>query len=338
MERNRTEKFIILLISLACIGLTIESVLLGWEFWVPPLLIIGIISLWVMNFSEEPEYKLRRVLYFVFSCLAVFYHGVHETSFFDVALVVSFVLVTFSFFARPYMMHLLLVEYGVIMIIQFVLFNRNGTVFGTLEISRLLLHEAIVLMIYFSCIKAIREREDFQQINDKKDGIIEAYDADMEDFLTNISHELRTPVNVVNGIADLLIKRNAGHEASIIKNAGIRLSYQIEDIQDYTECKRDKVILEEEEYITTSLINDVVSRFRLIEEDKNIELVVDLAPDVPARMTGDIRKLHKIFRHLLENAVKFTKHGGVYLRVSSEATDYGVNLCIEMTDTGIGMD
>ena len=57
-----------------------------------------------------------------------------------------------------------------------------------------------------------------------------------------------------------------------------------------------------------------------------------------AKMRGDIKKLHKIFRHLLENAVKFTKHGGVYVRMYSENTDYGVNLCIEMTDTGIGMD
>ncbi|MBO4905402.1 MAG: response regulator, partial [Lachnospiraceae bacterium] len=53
---------------------------------------------------------------------------------------------------------------------------------------------------------------------------------------------------------------------------------------------------------------------------------------------GDIKKLHKIFRHLLENAVKFTRYGGVYVKMYSENTDYGVNLCIEMTDTGIGMD
>ena len=79
----------------------------------------------------------------------------------------------------------------------------------------------------------------------------------MEDFLSNISHELRTPVNVVNGMSDLLIKRNAGDEAYSIKDAGIRLAYQIEDIQDYTECKRKKFLLEEEDYMSTSLINDV---------------------------------------------------------------------------------
>ncbi|MBR5968283.1 MAG: response regulator, partial [Lachnospiraceae bacterium] len=135
-----------------------------------------------------------------------------------------------------------------------------------------------------------------------------------------------------------LIKKNIGSEALNIKNAGIRLAYQIEDIQDYTECKRKKVMLEEEDYMSTSLINDVVESFRLINDTDELELVVDLDPSVPTKMRGDIKKLHMIFRHLLENSVKFTKHGGIYVRMFSERKDYGVNLCIEMTDTGIGMD
>ena len=70
----------------------------------------------------------------------------------------------------------------------------------------------------------------------------------------------------------------------------------------------------------------------------DLELVVDLDPSGPCHDEGDIKKLHKIFRHLLENAVKFTRKGGIYVRMYAETTDYGVNLCIEMTDTGIGME
>ena len=160
----------------------------------------------------------------------------------------------------------------------------------------------------------------------------------MEDFLSNISHELRTPVNVVNGMSDLLIRRGAGEEADAIKNAGIRLAYQIEDIQDFTECKRNKVFLEEDNYMSISLINDVVTSFRFYDNPRDLEMVVDLNPDVPTMMRGDIKKLHKIFRHLLDNAVKFTRHGGIHVRMYSEETEYGVNLTIEMTDTGIGMN
>ena len=90
--------------------------------------------------------------------------------------------------------------------------------------------------------------------------------------------------------------------------------------------------------MSTSLINDVVTSFRLFENEKRLDLIVDLDPMVPTRMHGDVKKIHKIFRHLLENAVKFTRRGGIYVKMFTEKTDYGVNLCIEMTDTGIGMD
>ncbi|MBR5116322.1 MAG: HAMP domain-containing histidine kinase, partial [Lachnospiraceae bacterium] len=338
LERLRNERVILFLVSLACIGLTFESVLLRWEFWVPPLILIGIVAMWAMNLTGKPPYEVRSVSYYVFAMLAVFYHGVHATSFFDVAIVTVLVMVAFSFMDHLFMMNLLLIEYAILMIIQLVLASDGGRLTpDTLNISRFFLHVTIVLLVYISCMKIISDRTESARVDKEKDERIESYDADMEDFLSNISHELRTPVNVVNGMSDLMIRRKAGDEADAIKNAGIRLSNQIEDIQDYTECKRNKVVLEEAEYISTSLINDVVAGFRLMEDSKDLELIVDLDPRVPSRMKGDLHKLHKIFRHLLENAVKFTRRGGIYVRMYSEETEYGVNLCIVMTDTGISM-
>ena len=338
MNRTVNERFIILLVSLACIGLTIESVLVGWEFWVPPLIIIGAASLWVMHILGHPEYKVRKVAYLLYTMLAVFYHGVHDTSFNDIAIVMVLTMVAFSFMDNEYMMNLLLSEYVILLLIQLYLARDGGMVFDVISISRVILHVFIVSMVYLSCVKAIRDRDERSQSEAKKEEQIETVDADMEDFLANISHELRTPVNVVLGMSEMLIKKKAGDEAFSIRDAGTRLAYHIEDIQDYTECKRGKIILEEDDYMSISLINDVVTGFRLLENDKKLELIVDLDPKVPAKMIGDVKKLHKIFRHLLENAIKFTRKGGIYLRMYSENTEYGVNLCIEMTDTGIGMD
>ncbi len=339
MDQRKTENFIILLVSFACIGLTVESVLMGWEFWVPPLIIIGTIFLWVMNLSQKPDINVRKTYYLVYAMLTVFFHGIHETSFFDVALVVSLVMVGYSFFNQAYMMHLFLIEYVFIMVIQFWLLpNSEYMDFNALETSRVILHVSIVVLIYFCCVKAAYDHVELDERDRETRKHIENNENDMEDFLSNISHELRTPVNVVNGMSDLMIKKNADSEAYSIKEAGIRLAYQIDDIQDYTECKRKKLMLEEEDYMSTSLINDVVTAFRAADNSNNLELVVDLAPSVPTRMRGDIKKLHKIFRHLLDNALKFTRRGGIYVKLYSEKEEYGVNLCIEMTDTGIGMD
>lgn len=338
MNQKRTENFILLLITLACAGLTIESIMLNWEFWVPPLVIIGTILLWVMNVLSIPDYPIRRVGYLIYTMLTVFFHGVHETSLFDVVAVVALVMIGFSFFDQVYMMHLFVAEYVIIMCMQIMMAHGSSSiVFDGLNISRVILHFSVIFLIYFSCVKAISDRAEYNDSIQDMNVRIDRNEADMEDFLSNISHELRTPINVVNGMSDLLINEGVGSEANSIKKAGIRLACQVEDIQDYTECKRQKVFLEEDNYMCISLINDVVTSFRQYDNTKNLEMVVDLSPQTPTMLRGDIKKLHKIFRHLLENAIKFTRKGGVYVKMFAESTDYGVNLCIEMTDTGMGM-
>ena len=340
MNYKSNEKFIVLIATIASVGLIIENFLMGWEFWIPPVIIVGILSLWYINLSDKVDPDIRESFYFAYAMLLVFYHGVHKSSFFDIAIAVLLVMATYSLLNRIYMMHALLVEFIILFFIHFInLPGGAGLSFNSLNISRILLHIFIVLMVYYINIRSINERIEDEEENRIREERTEANDESMEDFLSNISHELRTPVNVVNGMSDLLIKKGVGYEADSIKNAGVRLAYQIEDIQDYTECKRrENIFLEEDNYMSTSLINDVVTAFRLSDRAKDLELVVDLDPNVPAVMRGDIKKLHKIFRHLLENAVKFTRSGGIYVRMYAEKTEYGVNLGIEMTDTGIGMD
>ena len=339
MNQNSNEKFVVLFTTLASVGLIVEIVLMGWEFWFPSVIVMGIIGLWAVNLSDRLDYDIRKMYYFFYTVILLFYHGIHRNSLFDTALTVVLVMVTYSILDSSYMMKVVLFEYFVIVFIH--LINLPGgipIVYDRLNISRILLHVSIVLLVFFFCLRSINDRLDDAEENRSREEHIEANEASMEDFLSNISHELRTPVNVVNGMSDLLIKKGVGYEADSIKNAGVRLAYQIEDIQDYTECKRKKIFLEEDNYMSTSLINDVVTSFRLNENAKDLELVVDLNPMVPAMMVGDIKKLHKIFRHLLENAIKFTRKGGIYVKMYTENTDYGVNLSIEMTDTGIGMD
>ena len=339
MNRNTNEKFIILATTLASVGLIVENILMQWEFWVPTVIVVGIISVWAAHLSDRIDFEIRKGFYFGYSALLLFYHGIHRSSFFDISIAVILVMVTYSILCDARMMNILLLEYGILLFIQFIdLPGGEAIVYDRMNVSRILLHMAIVLLIYLLCIRSINDRLENAETDRIKEERIRSNDASMEDFLSNISHELRTPVNVVNGMSDLLIKKGAGFEADSIKKAGVRLAYQIEDIQDFTECKRGKIFLEEDDYLSTSLVNDVVTGFRLIGNESDLDLVVDLAPTVPAVMRGDIKKLHKIFRHLLENAVKFTRVGGIYIRMYTETTDYGVNLIIEVTDTGIGMD
>ncbi|MBR1877188.1 MAG: response regulator [Lachnospiraceae bacterium] len=338
LKHERKERFAVFLTSLAAIGLLIINELMGWEAWVPVVLIIMTVLMWAVHLSERLDPDWKAFFCFLTGFFIIFYYGVHKTGLFDIAILTAVGMMAYAAFDRLYMPYVFLAEYFFLM--AWHLLNIPGwddMEYDVFSISRLLMHTLIIVFVYVICTRAVRERLEREEEDRLKNARIEKNDADMEDFLSNISHELRTPINVVNGMSDLLIKRGIGYEAEAIKNAGIRLAYQIEDIQDYTECKRNKVILENEDYMSTSLINDVVFSFRMHERE-DLELVVDLNPSVPAKMNGDIKKIHKIFRHLLENAVKFTKYGGILVRMYTEKIENGVNLCIEMTDTGIGMD
>ena len=169
MNRTSNERFIILILSLACVGLSIENVLMNWGFWVPPIIVLGAASLWVIHLTEDPEYKMRRMAYFVYAALLVFYHGVHETSYIDVAIVVVFGMVVFSLLNSVLMMHLFLTEYFVLFIVQFILARDNNTiVFDVVTISRMLLYLLIVPFVYVCCMKVISDRIESQKSEDER--------------------------------------------------------------------------------------------------------------------------------------------------------------------------
>ncbi len=337
-NRSVVDMFVLSIVTIAYIGLAVETILLGWEFWVVPLLVIGVICMWLVYIPGRILREDMRSLLFIFGMLACFFHGVHKSSIFDVVVVTAIGLTVYSLFDHIYMLNIIVIEFVTVMLMQvYMNHGDNMTDVDALLISRIILHSSAVICIYMFCRLTVKRRNTGRADIEKREKASEEDKRDMEDFLSNISHELRTPVNVVNGMSQLFLKNEHSDEVEAIYGAGLRLSHQIEDIQDYMEIKRDEITLEEDKYMTMSLIHDVVANYHLIADRDDLELVVDLDPRIPSMMKGDVKKIHKIFRHLLSNAIKFTRNGGVYIKVSSVKREYGINLTIEVSDTGIGM-
>ncbi len=337
---SRTSVHIVLmiLISVSGTGLVIESISEGWEFWVPPLLIAGLLASWGMHLFQYSTEDFRENFYLVFAALATLFHGVHETSFFDLAVVSSLMLVAFSMLSKIIFLNCILLEFFSLIILNIIMAIRGNTIeFSSLVISRIILHVVAELCIYYVCIQVIRQRESYAAIIGERDEERKNAEKETDDFLVNISHELRTPVNVVNGLTTLILQKEEREDIASIRDAGLRLAHQIEDIQDYTDIQRKEIPLEEEKYMITSLINDILVGISEYVNQNDLEFIIDLNPNVPTMMKGDIKKLHKIIRHLLDNALRFTRHGGVYLKIDATRRDYGINLNIEVSDTGIGM-
>ena len=341
MEKRQTtgvEAFVLTIVSLGYLGLGIETILLGWEGWMIPAIFIALMSLWVVIFTRKASGDQLKVVFFLYAIMASFFHGIHRTSQFDIVVVTALMLTVMSLLDRVYMLNIILVEFVAIMLNQVAMNNFDDTItVDALLISRIILHAGAVGAIYAFCRLTVRNRLVQRENQLKEEMAANETKEDMEDFLSNISHELRTPVNVVNGMSRIFMKNGQSEEVDAIYAAGVRLSEQIESIQDYTEIKRGELILEEEKYMTMSLIHDVVTNYNHNNEKADLELVVDLDPRVPSMMKGDIKKLHKVFNHLISNSIKFTSRGGIYIKISAVSRDYGVNLVIEVTDTGVGM-
>ena len=297
-----------------------------------------VVVLWYIHVTQKTSYQARVTSYFAFSAFLVFYHGIHETSLLDVSVATMLFMSCFAVLDRIELINLIILEYWIIMIIQFVFLMRDTeTDLSPFYIVKIVFHIGTVMMLYIFTRMTISTRIVEREKLDSWKETVKENESDMEDFLANISHELRTPLNVIGGMTALLKNNIDREELYSIDEACLRLSHQIEDIQDYTEIKRGELKLEEDFYMCSSLINDVVSSFRKNENRNKLELIVDLDPLTPNRLVGDMNKLRKIFRHLLSNAIKFTRRGGIYIRVFSIPEPYGVNLVIEVTDTGIGM-
>ncbi len=337
-EIIKSHNTLLIIISISCLGCSLEGISQGWEMWVPPLLALAVIAAWWMHITQRGQVRSRENYYLYLSIFMGFFHGIHTDSFFDVVVVSSLLMGTFTLLKRVIYLRIILAEYVIVIIIQIIMAAVTGnTIFDSLTISRLALHSGSILCIY-SVLKKMLQKSisDREEIN-KRDLDRKAYDHDMEDFLVNISHELRTPVNVINGLSGLILNREKREDVKSIRNAGLRLARQIEDIQDYSEIQRKDLKIENEKYMITSVLNDILSNYNDMEKIHKLDFVVDLDPIVPAAMRGDVNKIRKIIEHLLDNAFKFTKRGGVRLRISAIRKDYGVNLLIEVSDTGIGM-
>ena len=114
------------------------------------------------------------------------------------------------------------------------------------------------------------------------------------------------------------------------------MSEQIGDILDFSEIDRGNIVCNLEDYMLSSAMNDLMNDIREMKKE-GVEIVIDIDPTIPAVMNTDVTKLKKIIKALVSNGIKYTTEGGVYLKLHSEKQDYGVNLCIEVSDTGIGM-
>ena len=342
-ERQRAAHLLILLCyTILTIVLTGESLLLGWETEAIVLLLLGVVVCWTVHFTEKFPVDISVWIYFILTMLAFFFYGIHETSIYDMAPVMMVIILIYSTTEMYSIIRLCVVVYFFTMTYDLFFVMGKSMELTPLSITRTLLHFLLVYMAGWLMKVVMQRRRQERKNNDSRIAGLEETNRRTEDFLTNVSHELRTPINAVTGISAVMLKREEDaekrKEIASIQEAGHRLFSQIEDILDYTEIDTGKMKVSKEPYVLSSLLNDIITGSQMLTEENAPEVIFDVDAKIPSALVGDARKIKKILRHLIDNAVSFSINGGVYVRVYTLTNPYGVNLCMEVSDTGIGIE
>ncbi|PWF43619.1 ATP-binding protein, partial [Massilia glaciei] len=166
-------------------------------------------------------------------------------------------------------------------------------------------------------------------------------------FLANMSHEIRTPMNGVIGLTALLLKTTLSARQrdylTMIKTSADSLLRLLNDILDVSKLEARKLVLDSVEFDLREAIGDMLKPFAAAANAKGVELTFHVAPALPRLLTGDPGRLAQVIVNLVDNALKFTREGGVALRVAPaaarapDADDAALLLRFEVRDTGIGI-
>ena len=160
-------------------------------------------------------------------------------------------------------------------------------------------------------------------------------------FLAQMSHEIRTPINAILGMNEMILRegdKKVKDYALNVSEAGKTLLALVNSILDFSKIEDGKMEILNDEYDTSSVINNLYHSVRERAMSKGLDLILDIDPNIPAALIGDDVRLTQVIMNLLTNAVKYTPSGEVKLIMKEQGRyDGSIELYVEVKDTGIGI-
>lgn len=163
------------------------------------------------------------------------------------------------------------------------------------------------------------------------------------EFLANVSHEIRTPINAILGMTQLCLKteldaQQRSYLHSIESSSKLLLGI-VNDLLDFAKIESGHLTIEKIPFDLEEVLSNLTEMFAYRAYDKNLEFIINLPTNIPTRLVGDPLRLNQVLVNLVSNAIKFTDSGEIVIAATLlDINDHEVFLRLSVTDTGIGMD
>lgn len=342
MEKNKKRLIVLpyVIYVLYSIAVVVSAVSFHWPQWMITTIVFGMIICVGINFFHDVGVGAKRnCLVFMVWMNMILFIWFDESIVRTIPTMMAFIIM-FSVFDKNKILHFSIAA-SLLCIIMDVLLIR-GDDFANFENSVQNIEVFLpVLFVEFVELYQLNQRNRKKIELDRTIENLQMAERGKMDFMANISHEIRTPLNTIYGLGTILQEKNLPDEVHDdiyeINIASRHLMTLVSDILDFTEVENDSVEVVEEPYNLTSVINDVLNMAEAWNAEKGLTLIVDMDVSTPCSILGDGQKLYRVLLNVMNNAIKFTEEGGVRLSVRARWEEYGVNLCIEIQDTGIGI-
>lgn len=235
-------------------------------------------------------------------------------------------------------------ELGLVSFAGYKLYAPNGQVIGVMAVfADFQINPKMDVFLYSlshsisQVIFAKRTEKDLEAAKHKA----EAANLAKSEFLANMSHEIRTPMNAIIGFSDMLADEDLtpaqSENVSIIRGAGKNLLNLINDILDFSKIEAGQLDTEKIDCSLGKLLNDVESMMLPLAKEKSLDFKIIAGRELPAQLRSDPFRLQQCLINLVNNALKFTAQGHVYLEVSLQEDNGKHFIRFDVEDTGIGI-